>query len=233
MKVFYSIILFLGCSILISPAQTNAGTNGTNAMAATNQPHGVEAILALVTTNHPPAATNSSAQSKKMEGPVRINSTGPAEFDLNNHWVTYSDHVIVTNAEVRMTCEWLMANIPQSGEHITNIVARTNVVVDYTDDKGQKSHATGEKGVYSYDVEDGTTNELIHLTGDPEHRPKLEQPQGSVTADSIIYDLTNRKLRLEGSPEGIGLPDVKSLARTNSPTAQTNLPASTNGTIKM
>ncbi len=230
MKVFYSIILFLGCGILVSTAQTNAGTN---AMTSTNQPHGVEAILALVTTNHPPAATNSSAQSKQMQGPIRIDSTGPADFDLNNHWVTYSDHVIVTNAQFKMTCEWLMANMPQNGEHLTNIVAKTNVVVDFTDEKGQKSHATGHKGVYFYHAENGVTNETITLTGTPGQKPKLDQAQGTLSGDSIIWNLITRHLTIEGSPEGIGFMDSKSLTGTNSPAAMTNVPTATNGTIKM
>ena len=33
---------------------------------------------------------------------------------------------------------------------MTNIVAETNVVIDATDDKGQKMHATGDKAVYVY-----------------------------------------------------------------------------------
>jgi lipopolysaccharide transport protein LptA len=228
MKVFYSIILFLGCSILISTAQTNADTN---AMTATNQPHGVEAILALVTTNHPPTPTNSPTQ-PRMQGPIKISSDGPADFDLNNHWVTYSDHVIVTNAEVRMTCEWLKANLPQTGD-LTNIVAETNVVVDFTDEKGQKSRATGHKGVYFYHVENGVTNQTITLTGTPDKKPKLDQAQGTLTGDSIIWNLVTHHLTIEGSPEGIGFMDSKSPTGTNSPAAMTNVPTATNGTIKM
>ena len=29
---------------------------------------------------------------------------------------------------------------------MTNIVAETNVVIDFTDDKGQTNHVTGDKG---------------------------------------------------------------------------------------
>ena len=70
-----------------------------------------------------------------------------------------------------------MANMPQNGEHVTNIVAKTNVVIDFTDEKGQKSHATGRKGVYFYHVENGVTNETVTLTGTPEQEPELDQAQ--------------------------------------------------------
>ena len=67
--------------------------------------------------------------------------------------------------EIKLHCEWLVADLPQTGGASTNIVAETNVVIDATDDKGQKMHATGDKAVYVYAVENGVTNEMVTLTG--------------------------------------------------------------------
>ncbi len=226
MKVFYFIILFFACGAVISFAQTNTGTNTA---AATNQLHGVQAILALVTTNQPPTPTNPPAKSKPAQGPTKIDAVGPAVFDLNNHWVTYRDHVSVTNLQMKLTCEWLMANLPQGNEHVTNIVAETNVVIEYTNEKGEKSRGTGTKAIYSYHVENGVTNEMITLTGTPQQPPLLEKDHNTMTGDPIIYDLVSRQLTIPNNPQIIGYPDTKSLLGTNSPAVKTNVPASTNG----
>lgn len=180
MRILLLVILFFACAVGISSAQTNVSTNAVNA------------ILALVTTNAPPPATNPPAPGspedvfKTARGPISIHSDGPADFDLNRHWTTYRDNVIVTDPQMKMTCEWLEANLPmQSGEHLTNIIATTNVVIDFTDNKGKKTHATGDKAVYIYQLIDGVTNETMTLTGNP---PKLERNGGTMTADAIIWD---------------------------------------------
>jgi lipopolysaccharide transport protein LptA len=224
MKVFYFVILFFVCGMGFSTAQTNTETN---AAAATNQLHGVQAILALVTTNQPPTPTNAPAKSKQAQGPTTIDAVGPAVFDLNNHWVTYRDTVSVTNLQMKLTCEWLMANLPQGKEHVTNIVAETNVVINYTDDKGEKSRGTGNKAVYFYHVENGVTNETITLTGTPQQEPQLEKDHNTMTGDPIIYDLISHQLTIPNNPQIIGYPDTKALLGTNSPAVKTNAPALT------
>src|SRR3984885_1065769 len=133
MRFVYFVILTLVISSASLRAQTNISTNG------------VEAILALVTTNSPPPP-KPPEMFKTPRGPLIINSDGPADFSINGQWVTYCQNVSVTDSQMKLTCEWLEANLPlQTGEHFTNIVARTNVVVDFIDEHGQKSHATGDK----------------------------------------------------------------------------------------
>ena len=48
-------------------------------------------------------------------------------------------------------------------------------------------HATGDKAVYDYDVQDGVTNETVTLTGNPQ----VENAQGRMTGDPIIWDRAN------------------------------------------
>lgn len=169
MRVFYIIILF-AVAVLPLPAQPNTTTD-----AAANTVD----------------ATNSPSSSKQVRGPIVIQSLGPAIFDQNQHVVTYSDHVQVTDPQMKMTCEWLEAILPQQhSQHLTNIVAETNVVIDFTDAGGHVTHATGDKAVYFFHVQDGVTNETVTLTGNP---PKVQMGPYSTTGESIVWDRTTGK----------------------------------------
>jgi hypothetical protein len=108
MKSLFFAILFFAVA-WTACAQTNANTNGVNA------------LLALVTTNPPPPSNGFMAS----RGPITIDAAGPAVFDINGHWVFYSDNVSVTDAQMNLTCQWLKHNLPQNGEQITNILAET------------------------------------------------------------------------------------------------------------
>lgn len=202
MKLIYIVILFFSC-VVISRAQTNANTNG------------VEAILALVTTNQPapPAAKNAPV----ARGPIVIQETGPVVLDMKNHWMTYSKNVIVTNGQWKLTCEWLMADLPQNG-NFTNIVAETNVVLDFTtqNENGQKGHGTGEKAVYYYHVENGVTNETITLTGTPGNPPVVHVGQDVAMHDTyFVYDCITGQIMGYGQFTGVYAPTTNSPAATN------------------
>ena len=204
-------------------AQTNAVTN-TNISAAANT-NAVNEILALVTTNAP------SPKPESPRGPTRIESDS-VDVDLTTREATYRGNVRVDDPEMKLNCEWLVADLPQSGGRINHIVAETNVVIDATDDKGQKMHATGEKAVYAYNVDNGVTNETITLTG----HPVLSNAQGISTGDVIVWDRANNHLEITNPKivfhqnineaiSGTNSPVIK----TNSPVAETNLPpAATN-----
>lgn len=218
MKFVNFVVIFLAAGVLIAAGQTNLSTNG------------VSALLALVNTNQTPAATNKATAPKPAaQGPTAINAAGPMDVDWDNHLVIFRNNVCVTNVQMKMTCEWLTANLPQGKEHMTNIVAQTNVVADFIDEQGRKAHATGSKAVYFYHVENGVTNETITLTGTPEERPKLYREQDSLTGDSITWNFVDRRLHVE-HPYGIGWPETnKAPAVTNSPLLKTNQVAGTNG----
>jgi len=85
-----------------------------------------------------------------------------------------------------------------SGGRPDKIVADKHVVIDFTDEKGQTNHATGDQAVYTYNVTNSETNELVELTGNP----VLENESGTLTGDAIIWDrtrgtLTARNQRME------------------------------------
>lgn len=191
MKTVYLIILFFAAGTAMGFGQTNGMTNS------------VDAILALATTNSPPPDTNAAVM-PATRGPTSITALGPAECDLNDHWITYCDHVCVSNADVKLTCEWAKAIFPQNWERPTNIVAETNVVIDYIAQNGERTRATGEKVVDVYQVENGRTNDIVTMTGDALHKPRIEQAKGYFTSDKFIWDRSNGKFLTEGSFEGVG-----------------------------
>ena len=125
-----------------------------------------------------------------LRGNLVINSR-TSEFDLKSNTVVYLGNVRVEATNMLMLCESLTSVLPTQGGRIERVVARTNVVIDLTDEKGQKLHATGEQAVYSYTVSTGQTNETIELTGNP----MLDNPQGTLAGDVITYDLLTGKVR--------------------------------------
>jgi len=197
-----------------------AGAGPLRAQLTTNT-NAVEEILALVTTNAPAPKPQSHPE-------TMIEADGPADFDLAGHKVIYHEHVRVDSPNMKMSCEWLAADLPQSGGRVTNIVAETNVVIDATDDKGQKMHATGDRAVYVFSVENGVTNETVTLTGNA----RLENTQGWLTGDSIIWDRAHERLSVPSNPKmnfhqaisGMTEGTNSVAVQTNSLWAVTNLP---------
>lgn len=167
-----------------------------------------------------PAATNTArvVPPSKPRPLTLIEASGPADFDLTGRNVIYHDHVRVDSPEMNLSCEWLAADLPQDGGRVTNIVAETNVVIDATDDKGQKMHATGARAVYVYGVRTGETNETVTLTGNA----RVEYGQGWLAGDTIIWDRTHNRLSVPTNPRMIIRENLKGAA------AGTNLPATNN-----
>ncbi|MGA3163351.1 MAG: LptA/OstA family protein [Verrucomicrobiota bacterium] len=192
MKFICLIALIALAGVWTSRAQTN-----TNA---------VDEILALVTTNTPVPKPQPPRQ------PTRIESDS-VDFDLTAHRAIYHGHVRVDDPEMKLNCEWLTADLPQEGGRINHIVADTNVVGDFTDEKGQTMHATGDKAVYVYEVQNGVTNETVTLTGNPE----LENAQGKSTGDVIVWDRARNHLDITN-------PKIVFHQNINGATAETNAP---------
>lgn len=152
-------------------------------------------------------------------------SSDQGDFDLAGHEAIYHGHVHVDDPQMKLTCEQLIADVPQGGGHVNHIVAETNVVIDFIDNKGQTNHATGDKAVYVYSEQGGMTNETVTLTGSPQ----MENAQGTLTGDPIVWDrqnnhlsATNQKMIFRQNLSGLA-------ASTNAPPAEkTNSPAATN-----
>jgi lipopolysaccharide transport protein LptA len=129
------------------------------------------------------------------------------EFDLNSRRGVYIGHVKVDNPEMKLRCEQLTVALASEAEasQPTNIVAEVNVVMDFTDEKGQSTEATGDKAVYQFSDQGGVTNETVALTGNP----KVENARATVTGREITWDVitghmtvTNPKMNPKPSPGG-------------------------------
>ena len=119
---------------------------------------------------------------------------------------------------MKLTCAQLTTDLPESGGRPSRIVAETNVVIDFTDTKGQTNHATSDKAVYLYHVQNGVTNETVTLTGNPQ----MENAQGTQAGDVIIWDRANNKIHFD-SPHMILRQNLNgATADTNAAAAGTN-----------
>ena len=107
----------------------------------------------------------------------------------------YLGAVRVNDPKMKLTSESLVADLPEAGMGQTNrpnhIVAETNVVIDFLNDSGEQTHATGQKAVYNFHVVDGATNEVLELTGNP----RVELTNGWMTAEVFVMDRATGKLR--------------------------------------
>ena len=172
------------------------------------------------------AQTNTPGAPSAPRAPMLIYADS-ADFDLNGHEAIYRGHVRVDDPAMKLTCALLVADVPQAGGHPNRIVAETNVVIDFTDTKGQTNHATGDKAVYIYNVQNGVTNETITLTGNPQ----MENAQGTQAGDVIIWDRASNKIHfdnphmifrqnLNGTSADTN-PPVTAIKTTNSPPGTT------------
>jgi len=201
-KTYLIILLLVSAGIL--RAQMNADPDAVTVTAATT----------TAATNAEPRVTHIDSDN--------------ANFDLNNRTATYQGHVVVTDPDMRLTCEHLVADLPQAG-HIDRIVAETNVAIDFVQNN-QATHVTGEKAVYSYKLENGTTNETVTLTGNPH----VVSAQDNTTADVIIWDRANNGFRFINPHATIqsfrGITSTNAPATTK-PLINTNPPAETNAPL--
>jgi lipopolysaccharide transport protein LptA len=129
-------------------------------------------------------ATNAPA----AKAPTQINSDA-ADFDLNTRQAVYRGNVTVVDPQVKLTCGWLVVDLPSAGAHLSHVVAETNVVIDFADGKGQTYHVTAAKAVYAYQVEGAVTNETVTFTGSP----KVETTQSTIESEPMIWDRVRNK----------------------------------------
>jgi len=146
-----------------------------------------------------------------------------ADFDLNARGAVYRGHVRVTEEDMKLTCMWLTANLPQSGR-MSEIIAETNVVIDFKDPKGDAMHATADKAIYHYIVENGVTNETVTLTGNA----SVEKPEGTLSGEPIVWDRANNRLTATNQKmiyRPGAITETNAPAATNAPEIHTNPPA--------
>jgi lipopolysaccharide transport protein LptA len=177
---------------------------------------------ATVQSSPASATTNLPAAPPPPRAPTEIHSDS-WDFDMTARQVVYHGHVRVDDPQMKLTCAQLTADSPESGGRVNHIVAETNVVIDFTDTKGQTNHATSDKAVYLYNVQNGVTNETVTLTGNPQ----MENVQGTQAGDVIIWDRANNKIHID-NPHMIRRQNLNgATADTNPPPAKTNFPPGT------
>jgi len=204
MKLFSLIIIAVWCSLMVH-AQTDATAQSSPASATTNSPDATP----------PPRA------------PTQIYSDS-WDFDKTAQQAVYHGHVRVDDPQMKLTCAQLTADLPESGGRPSRIVAETNVVIDFTDNKGQTNHTTSDKAVYVYSEQAGVTNETVTLTGNPQ--PQVENAQGTQAGDVIIWNRVNNNthISISGNYHMISHQNFSGvMTDTNSPPAKTNFPPGT------
>jgi lipopolysaccharide export system protein LptA len=138
--------------------------------------------LALAQLNPPPPKLKAASQP-----PTEISSDS-ADFDLNIRRAIYRGHVLVVDPKVTMQCELLVVDLPAAGGHLTNVLAQTDVVIDFIDERGKTNHVTAAKAVYAYSLIGSVTNETVTFTGTPGEKPRVEYPDYTITSEPLIWD---------------------------------------------
>ncbi len=210
MKRFWFVILAAGTGFVLN-AQTNAPVPTTNAPPAV----GSKNALSVSTATQPAFTTIRS-------------ETG--NFDFKTHVMVYRGNVRVNDPQLKMTCDVLTVYLPaQAGGRPDRIVADKHVVIDFTDEKGQTNHATGDQAVYTYNVTSSETNELVELTGNAE----LDNQSGIMTGEPIIWDRTRGTLSARNQKMEFRTAVAPAIAPTNllsSPQTSTNISSPTTST---
>ncbi len=151
--------------------------------------------LAPAQTNTPSPSnppTNAPAGNAQQAPPAEINSDA-ADFDLNLHQAVYRGHVRVLDTQVKLTCDWMVVELPTAGGRLNHVLADTNVVVDFTDAKGQTNHVTAARAVYDYQVEGLVTNETVTFTGNP----VAETADYIILSEPLIWDRAQNTFHLK------------------------------------
>jgi lipopolysaccharide transport protein LptA len=161
-----------GAAFLIA-AQTNPPSSLTN-----SAPVSLGALAGVA----PDASKTNAASDEWLDMHVQSDHLNGTLEDHVYQFI-FAGNVRVTDPQVKMTCELLTVRMPEDGGKVNSIIAETNVVIDATDNDGKPVHATGQKAVYSYKIEQGVTNELVTLTGDASVRSE----KVSGTGEAIIW----------------------------------------------
>lgn len=149
-------------------------------------------ILLAVTGGLLWAQTNPPS-SAKPPSLTTINSDS-ADFDMNARMMEYTGHVILIDPQIALYCDRLVVNLPKEGQHPSRISAEssvTNVVINLTQN-GQTYHVTCTNALYTYDVENSTTNELVTLTGDP----VAQSGENIMAGDKMTWDRVTGRMRI-------------------------------------
>ncbi len=145
-------------------------------------------ILTLGACGLAAAQSATPEPSARSRPPTEIDAD-VADIDLNLHQAVYQGHVQVTDPQMRLTCDWMRVNLPTGGNHLDHVEAKTNVVINFMDQKGQTNHITAAQAVYDYKVVNLVTNETVTFTGNP----VVETPDMTIYSEPLVWDRAANK----------------------------------------
>jgi lipopolysaccharide export system protein LptA len=149
------------------------------------------------TVDAPPVESSSATESLPPEEGGDDREThifsDSVELGIETRSAVYRGNVRLMDPRLYLTCEQLMAVVPEAGQRVEQIIAETNVVVVVVDDRGQTNRAYADRAVYTYEVTEAGTNEVVELTG--ASQPRVEREEGTLYGDVIIWDRTRNRIR--------------------------------------
>jgi len=183
------------------------------------------ALLAALGGGSLPAQTNTGAAADPGRAPTLISSDS-ADFDLGSspRQAFYYGNVHVNDPQMKLTSAKLVADLPMTGGHISRIVAETNVVINFLDDKGQTNHAISDKAVYIFNLQNGVTNETVTLSG---HASVTNSDGSWMTGEPIIWDRVKNSVHATNERISIKQNVSDAMGGTNAPAKKTNSPPGT------
>lgn len=107
-------------------------------------------------------------------------------YDAKSGVAVYTGDVHAEEAQMDIRCGVLTARFAASGTEIESITAERSVVIL---NKSDQTRGRGDKAVYT------AATDVLELTGNP----SLETAQGELTAESVVLDRREGKLRAKGS----------------------------------
>lgn len=196
MRLIPIIFLLLVCFSLARAQTDIETTEGAGEIMVTEErvAGGSQETLLPAVTNTPPT----------IETHIYSDSV---ELGIKSRTAIYRGNVRLEDPRIRITCEQLTADVPQEATHVEQVIAETNVVITVIDEKGLTNRAYADRAVYTYQVTESGTNELVELTGDSD--PHVERPEGDLYGNPIIWDRTknqvrakNQRMTYRGDPAG-------------------------------
>ncbi len=111
-------------------------------------------------------------------------------FDMTNYRTIYMGHVRADDPRMHLTSDWLAADLPHDKYSDSHVVAATNVLMVFIDDKGETNHASSDQAIYNLHVEGGVTNETVTLTG----HAKMWTDKININGEPLVWDLVKQEL---------------------------------------
>lgn len=110
-------------------------------------------------------------------------------FDNTTRQLIYIGEVRVVDPRIKLECERLTVSVPEDGQPLSRLLAETNVVIDFADEKTAAAyHVTAAKALYEFTVVNSVTNSTVTFTGLPGRKPRVVTAQGVIRSEPLVWD---------------------------------------------